>query len=138
MAQSRLEGVPPSGAPEPLGNKAQVSIFCDSTHGATSFATRQLTTGILVILNEAPGRWCKNRQSTIMSSTFGYKFVAMKSALKTNAALQYKLQMMCVPIEVPLATFGDNNSVIKMSCSPSQCCTSATIQLHTINVARNV
>jgi hypothetical protein len=106
-----MEPIPP-GAPIPLGNEAQISVFCDATH-ATCLATRRLMMGILIFLNGAPIRWYSKRQNTIESSTFGSEFVAMKIAMEMNAALRYQLCMMGVPIKGPSNKFGDNSSVVK-------------------------
>jgi hypothetical protein len=106
-----IEPIPP-GAPVPLGNEAQINVFCDAAH-ATCLATRRLMTDILIFLNGAPIRWYSKCQNTIESSTFGSEFVAMKIAMEMNATLHYKLRMMGVPIEGPSNTFGDNSSVVK-------------------------
>ena len=52
------------------------------------------------------------KQATVETSVFGAEFVAMKLGMETLWGLQYKLQMMGVPIAGPSSVYGDNMSVI--------------------------
>ena len=73
---------------------------------------RRLHTGFFVFINSALVQWLSKKQATIETSVFGAEFVAMKLGMELLRGLQYKLQMMWVPIFGPLLIYGDNMSVI--------------------------
>ena len=99
-------------APEPRGNAVSTHCFVDADHAGNK-VTRRLPSGILLFLNMAPILWYSKWQNTIETSTFGSEFVAMRIAVKLIEALQYKVQMLGVPIEGSTTVFCDNKEVTK-------------------------
>ena len=65
-----------------------------------------------VYLNCALVQWLLKKQATIETLVFGAEFVTMKIGMESLRGLQYKLQMMEVPIWGPTLIYGDNMSVI--------------------------
>jgi len=111
------EGLP-SNAPPPRGQAVQINMFCDASH-ATDLITRRSTTGIIILIQGTPILWYSKRQNTVESSTFGSEFVALKIATEMVEGLRYRLGMMGVPIDGPVNTFCDNDSVVKNVTNPS-------------------
>ena len=111
------EGIP-SNAPPPRGKAVQINMFCDASH-ATDLITRRSTTGIIILLQGTPIIWYSKRQNTVESSTFGSEFVALKIATEMVEGLRYRLRMMGVPVEGPVNTFCDNDSVVKNVTNPA-------------------
>jgi hypothetical protein len=83
----------------------------DYEHAGEQF-TRRSRTGFVIYLNMAPIVWFSKRQPTVLSSVFGYEFVAMKNGIETTRGLRYKLRMMGVTIDGPTYVYGDNMSVV--------------------------
>ena len=54
----------------------------------------------------------------VETSTFGSKFITMKTAVEQVEALRYKLCMFGVPLEGPRNIFMDNEAVFKNSSIP--------------------
>jgi hypothetical protein len=55
------------------------------------------------------------KQGSIETSTFGSKFVALKTAMEANRGMRYKLQIMRATIDRPSYVFCNNPSVIANS-----------------------
>jgi hypothetical protein len=55
---------------------------------------------------------------TVVTSTFGSKFVAARIAVEFIKSLQYKLRMFDVPIDGPTNVYRDNDSVVNNSTKP--------------------
>ena len=108
----------PTNAPPPRGKPVQINMFCDASH-ATDLITRRSTTGIIIFLQGTPIIWYSKRQNTIESSTFGSEFVALKIVTEMVEGLRYRLRMMGVPINGPVNTFCDNDSVVKNVTNPA-------------------
>ena len=60
-------------------------------------------TGFLIYLNCALVYWWSKKQTSVESSSFGSKFVAMKQCCEYICGLRYKLRMMRIPFEGPTA-----------------------------------
>jgi hypothetical protein len=111
------EAIPPN-APDPRGVSVVVSCFVDADHAGCR-VTRRSHTGIIIYVQGAPIMgYSKWQNSTVESSTFGSKFIAMKTAIEQVEALRYKLQMMGIPIQGPANVFCDNEAVFKNSAFP--------------------
>ena len=80
--------------------------------------TRWSHTGILIFFNSVPIFWHSKCQGTIESSTFGSKFVALKTALYIVNILQYKLCVMGVHTNGSAYMFGDNMIVVNIFSIP--------------------
>jgi hypothetical protein len=104
------EAIPPN-APEAQGKEVDLRLFVDSDHAGDQ-RTRQSRTGFIMYLYMAPITWFSKKQSTIETSVFGAKFVAMKQGMETLRGLRYKLRMMGVPLSGPSYIYGDNMSII--------------------------
>ena len=104
----------PRNLPQARGNPVQVSMFTDAAHAGDLF-TRRSQTGIIFMLNGAPIIWHSKRQATVEASTFGSKFVALRTCVEMNDGFRYKLRMMGIPIMGPTNIFCDNQSVVNKS-----------------------
>ena len=102
----------PSDSPKPHGNMVLTHCFVDSNHVGDK-VTRRSQMGILIFVNRAPILWYSKRQNTVETSTFGRKFIAMKTVVEQVESLRYKLCMLGVPLEGPTNMFCDNESVFK-------------------------
>jgi hypothetical protein len=95
-------------------------VICfDNADHAGNCITRRSQTGILIFLNRAPIIRYSKAQNTIESSTFGAEFVATKMAVELIEGLRYKLRMFGIPIDGPVNTFVDNNSVMLNTTIPT-------------------
>ncbi len=56
--------------------------------------------------------------TTIESSVFGAKFVAMKHGIKMLRGLRYKIRMMGISLSGPTYVYGDNKSQVTNSSIP--------------------
>jgi hypothetical protein len=107
----------PDNAPSPCGKPIVLRLFVDSDHAGDKLK-RHSRTGYLICLNNAPIVWFSKKQNTIERSSFGSKFVALKTAMETLRGLRYKLRMLGFAIDGPNYTFGDNMSVVKNTSAP--------------------
>ena len=80
--------------------------------------TRRSQTGILIFVNRAPILWYSKRQNTVETSTFGSKFIVMKTVVEQVESLRYKLHMFGVPLEGPTNMFCDIEAVFKNASIP--------------------
>ena len=107
----------PNDSPKPHGNMVSTHCFVDSNRAGDK-VMRRLQTGILIFVNRAPILWYSKQQNTVEMSTFGSKFIAMKTAVEQVESLQYKLRMYGVPLEGPTNMFCDNEVVFKNASIP--------------------
>ena len=107
----------PSDMPPPRGRAVLMHCFVDSDHTGDK-VTRRSHTGLLLFVNRAPVVWYSKRQNTAETSTFGSKFIAMKTAVEQIEALRYKLRMFGIPIEGSMNIFCDNEAVFKNTTMP--------------------
>ena len=68
--------------------------------------------GYVMFLNNAMVKWYSKMQGSIEGVMFRSEFMVMKTAVKANWGLHYKLQMMGVPIDGPTYVHGDNMSIL--------------------------
>jgi hypothetical protein len=83
----------------------------DADH-AGCLETRRSHTGVIIYVNCAPVVWFSKRQNTVESSTFGSKYIALKTAINLVEALRYKLRIFGVPLDGSTIIFCDNESVV--------------------------
>ena len=102
----------PGDMPAPGGQTVSTHCFVDSDHAANT-VMRRSQTGFLLLFNRAPVTWFSKRHNTAERSTFGSKFMAMKTAVEHIEALRYKLQMFGIPIAGSTNVFCDNEAVFK-------------------------
>jgi hypothetical protein len=105
------EELPPN-APSPRGKPIQINCFVDSDHAGDKI-TQRSQTGILMYINTAPISWYSKKQTTVESSLYRSKFVALRLASEQIISLRYKLRMLGVPIEGYANVFCDNEAVFK-------------------------
>ncbi len=67
--------------PPPLGKDVDLQMMVDSNHAGDK-RIRQSRTGFLIFCNMALIDWVSEKQPTIETSVFGFKFVAMKHGTK--------------------------------------------------------
>ena len=91
--------------------------FVDSDH-AGDMITRRSRIGFLIFLNNAPIYWFSKKQGSCETSSFGSKFIAMKSCCEYVCGLRYTLRMLGIPVELPTYIFGDNQSILVNSSQP--------------------
>jgi hypothetical protein len=101
----------PLNAPEALGMEFIIRAYVDSDHAGDKL-TRRSRTGFLVYLNSAPIYWLSKKQTSVETASFGSEFVAMKQCCEYLRGLRYKLRMMGIPVNNPVFTRGDNQSVL--------------------------
>ena len=101
------EPIPPN-MPEPRGKGVTTTCFVDADHAGCQL-TRRSHTGVVIFVNRAPILWFSKRHTTVESSTFGSKSVAMRHAIDMIEGLRYKLRMMGVPIDDATQVFCDNS-----------------------------
>ena len=75
--------------------------------------TRIYQTWVLIFVNKDPIIWYSKRHNTVETSTFFSEFIALKTATELFEALQYKLRMFGIPIEVPSKLFCGNEYLYK-------------------------
>ena len=97
--------------PTPLGKGFKMQVFVDSDHAGDQ-VTRRSQTGFLVYLNNVLIYWLPKKKTTIETSFFGRKFMAMKHAMEYVRGLQYKLRSMVIPVDECACICGDDKSVL--------------------------
>ena len=110
------EELPPN-MPDAKGQSVVVSCFVDANHAGNMITCRSHT-GLLIYVQNVPIVWFSKRQNTVESSSFGSKFVALRTAKDMIVALRHKLRMFGVPIAGPANVFCDNNGVVKNTTIP--------------------
>ena len=115
-----IEELPPK-MPEPCGIGLTMVAKVDADHTADTI-TRRSRTGFLVYLNSALVYWSSKKQTSVVSSSFGSEFIAMKQCCEYIHGLRYKLRMMGIPVEGLAHIHGDNQSVLgQNSVNQSRC-----------------
>ena len=107
----------PSDMPLPRRHAVSTHCFVDSDHAGDK-VTRRSQTGLLLFVNRAPMVWYSKCQNTVETSTFGSKFIVMKTTVERIEALWYKLRMFGIPIEGSMNVFCDNEAVFKNTTMP--------------------
>lgn len=74
-------------------------------------------TVILVWLNRSLVNWFSNTQTSVESSRFGSKFMAMNKNFEYPRGLRYKLRMMIIPCDGQAYIEGDNKSTLSKKLS---------------------
>ncbi len=103
--------------PRPFGKEFVIRMLVDSDH-AGDHVTRWSRSGFLVFLNSALIYWTSKKQTTIETSSFGSKFMAMKTGTEYLRGLRYKLRAMGIPVTNPVYVYGDNKSVLCNTTAP--------------------
>ena len=101
----------PLNAPEALGMEFIIKVYVDSDHAGDK-VTRRSRTGFLVYLNSALIYWLSKKQTSVETASFGSEFVAMKQCCEYLRGIRYKPRMMGIPVNNPVFTYGDNQSVL--------------------------
>jgi hypothetical protein len=74
--------------------------------------TQRAVTGILHLLNQAPGDWYSKLQATVETATFGSEFTAARIAVDQILALQMPLRYLGVPVIQKSYMFGNSQAVV--------------------------
>ena len=90
----------------PRGQSFTITVFLDAFH-ATDKRSGRLHTGYLIFVNISPIVFYSNLQSTVESSTFSSKFIAMKTCMEHIIALRFKLWRFGVYIDGPAIVLSD-------------------------------
>ena len=77
----------PPNAPELQGKEVHMTCFVNADHVRCQ-ETRRSHTGIIIYVQRTPVVWYSKRQNAVKSSTFGSKFIAMKTIVEQVEALQ--------------------------------------------------
>ena len=104
---SDLEEILPGNMPEPRGQGMIMRCLVDADHASDSI-TKRSRTGFVIYLNTAPICWYSKKQTTVETSSFGSKFVAMKQCTEYRRGLRYRMRMMGIPVLGPTYIYGDN------------------------------
>jgi hypothetical protein len=77
----------------------KVLLFSDADHAGNLLANLSFPdTGLMIFLQNALVDWYSKGQSTVESSTFGSKTIALHTGVDNLQALRYKLYMMGIPM----------------------------------------
>jgi hypothetical protein len=88
----------PENQPKERGKPIQMTVFADANH-AGDRVSRRSRTGIILYLNCAPIIWYSKKQNLVETSTFGSKFMAVKTAVAMIKGMRYKLRMLGIPLD---------------------------------------
>jgi len=108
----------PLDMPPPKGKPVTLTTYVDADH-ASCTETRRSVTGVLLLINNTPIRWYSKRQNTVETSTYGSELVAARIATELSMELRYQLRMLGVGIQGPTIMYGDNQSVVISTTTPS-------------------
>ena len=97
--------------PTPLGKRSKMRVFVDSDHAGDQ-VTRRSRTEFLIYLKNLLIYWSSKKHTTVETSSFGRKFMAIKHATEYVRGIQYKLRSMGVPVNECAYIYGDNKSVL--------------------------
>ena len=75
----------------------EFNIFVDASHTSEK-KTRQSHTVHIIFVNRAPIIWYSKREANVDSSTFGRKFISLKTCVEQFIAWRFKLRMFGIPI----------------------------------------
>ena len=112
-----LKEVLPGNMPEAPGIRLTMRAYVDADHAGDSI-TRRSRTGFLIYLNSALIYWHSKKQTSVETSTFGSKFMAIEHCIEYIRGLRFKLRMMGIRINGPAFVYGDNQSVLANTLSP--------------------
>jgi hypothetical protein len=87
------------------GPRVRMTVYVDADH-AHDLVTRRFITGILVMLNNTPIRW--KRQKTLETSNYGSELVASRIATELSLEVRYILRSLGVALNRPALMLGDN------------------------------
>ena len=76
----------------PHGGAAQQTCFMGEKNAGNNIK-RRYNTGIVIYVNRDPTMWYYNRKNTVEASTFGLKFVALKTEMEFIKIMGYKLRI---------------------------------------------
>ena len=98
----------------PRGCFVIITAFVDASH-VPDKRTRWSHTGFIICVNRAPVIFYSKQKSTVESSTFSSKFIALKTCVEKIIGLCFKLRMFGVPINGPALVLNNNESTVKNS-----------------------
>ena len=107
----------PTNLPTPSGKGCTMRVFAGSDHAGDQ-VTRRSRTGFFVYLNNALIYWTSKKKTTVGTSLFGSKFIAMQHAAGYVQGLWYKLRAIKIPVNECTYTYGDNKSILVNSGTP--------------------
>ena len=108
----------PDDAPPPLGKRVTLTHYVDANlfHDALTGCS---VTGILHFVNATPIDWYSKKQATVQTATYGSEFVAARTCVEQIIDLRTTLHYLRVPINEKSYMFGDNESVVNSSTTPT-------------------
>eukprot|EP00957_Ditylum_brightwellii_P189598 14432122-Ditylum_brightwellii.AAC.1 len=74
--------------------------------------TRRSITGLIIFVGRTPVMYKSKQQGTVETSTYGAKFMAMKTTAEEVMAVRYMLRCLGVKVSKPTCILDDNRSVI--------------------------
>mgnify|MGYP000464932623 CR=1 FL=1 len=108
----------PSDAPTPLGNFVTMSSYVDANLYHCMMTGRSVT-GCLHLLNKTPIDWYSKKQGTVETARYGSEFVASRTCVEQIMDLRLTLRYLGVPLRGRSYMFGDNESVVNSSMTPT-------------------
>ena len=108
----------PHDIPNPLGKHVQTTHYVNANLHH-DLATGKAVTAVLHFLNQTPINAYSKRQSTVETPTYGYEFVAARTAVDQIIDICTTLRYLGVPIRDKSYIFGDNRSVVTSSTIPN-------------------
>jgi hypothetical protein len=108
-----------SDAPTPLGNFVTICSYVDANLVYHCMMPGRSVTGCLHLLNKTPIDWYSKKQGTVETATYGSEFVASRTCVEQIMDLRLTLQYLGVPLRERSYMFGDNESVVNSSMTPT-------------------
>jgi hypothetical protein len=96
---------------DPEGTLATITCYVDADH-ARDKLTRRSTTGIILLINNAPIAWLSRQQKTVETSNYGSELIAAQITVDLLIEMRYKLRMLGIQLEESSMMVGDNMAVI--------------------------
>ena len=103
-------------------------MFVDSDHGHDKVTGRSSTELFSVVVS-TPTTWSSKRQTTVQTSTFGAKVIALKKSAEESIMLRYHLISMGIKVYKPTPIFVESISVVLNATNPGSTVNNKTVVL---------
>ena len=107
----------PSNTPRLIEEEFIIQAFVDADFAGDNL-TRRSRSSFLVMLNNIALLSFSKKQSSMETSSFGRKFVAIRQCCEYLKGLQYELRMMGIPVNNPCFIYGDYQLVLQNTTVP--------------------
>eukprot|EP00957_Ditylum_brightwellii_P148950 11340395-Ditylum_brightwellii.AAC.1 len=104
--------------PDPMFNEIAITVYVDSDHTHNKLTQRSIT-GLIIFVGCNPVMYQAKPQGAAETSTYGAKFMAMKTAVEEIMSVRYMLCHLGVKVKAFSQILEDSHSVIINSTVPS-------------------